>query len=431
MSEALPKPKKTLGFSLWELDLAFRYLRAKRKDGGVALISIISFFGVMLSVAVLIIVMAVMNGFRDEMMSRLLAFNGHAYVGGMAINDFGHRDDMVKRLEAVPGVTQVSPFVQSPGMAQNVQGVAGLAYIRGVDAKTLKETPIVVENITEGSIKDFGVGDYGGDSILIGDGMARDMGVGPGDELSLLTPGTSTAFGAIPRRKTYTVAGVFKVGVSELDASFVYMPIEQAQLFFDREGEWDALELKVTDPYQIQSIRPQIVGAAGQGGIVQDWTERNASLWGALQVERNVMRLILSLIVAIAAMNIISGLVMLVKNKGKDIAILRTFGADRSSIMKIFFLSGATLGAGGTIAGVMLGVIFCIFIRPIQQLVEFVTQTKVFNPDVYYLSYIPAKIEPTEVAFVVFWSLLAACLSTLPPAIRAARLEPVEALRYE
>jgi lipoprotein-releasing system permease protein len=423
--------RNLFSFSTWETDLAMRYLKTKRKDGGVALIAIISFIGITLAVAVLIIVMSVMNGFRDELMSRVLAFNGHAYLYGAPLNDWENREAMLKRVRATPGVIEASPYIESPGLAQGPFSQPGLAYMRGVELESLKKTDIILNNIKQGSLEGFGKGEFGGDIVLIGEGLAASMGVGVGDEITLLSPNGSTAFGAMPRRKPYSIGGIFKSGVSELDASFVFMPLTQAQLFFDREGEWDAIEIKVDKPYEVASYTPEIVKTAGQGALIQDWAQRNAPLWNALQVERNVMRLILFLIVLIAAMNIISGIVMLVKNKTRDIAILRTMGAERASITKVFFLSGATIGAAGTLLGVGLGTLFCVFIQPIQKVVEAVFNVKVFNEDIYYLAYIPAKVEVSEVLIIVGFSMLATCVATLFPALWASKLEPVEALRYE
>ena len=278
----------------------------------------------------------------------------------------------------------------------------------------------------------FGEGDYGGDLILVGDKLAQNLGVAPGDDLTLVSPtGGATAFGATPPRKTYTVAGTFSVGMSDYDQAFIYMPLSQAQVFFGRDDGVDFVEMKLADPDRAPDFKGQVLQAAGPTAIVTDWTQKNSSYWGALQVERNVMRLILMLLVAIAAMNIISGLIMLVKNKGRDIAILRTMGAGQGAILRIFFMVGASIGVLGTLAGLALGVLFCLNIEGIQRVVEWVSGAQVFSADIYFLSRIPAKIDWTEVATITGWSLAMAFTATLIPAWRASRIDPVEALRYE
>ncbi|EGF90497.1 lipoprotein releasing system, transmembrane protein, LolC/E family protein [Asticcacaulis biprosthecium C19] len=419
-------------FRAWEFDLSLKYLRTKRKDGGIAVIAIISFVGIMLAVTALISVLSIMNGFREELMSRVLAFGGHGYVYGRTIDDFAHRDDMVARLKAAPGVTSVTPFIDSPGLIQAGNGRTGGGIMRGVVPEDLKNTPIIAGTIAKGgSMDQFGVGDYGGDVVLIGDGLARTVNVIPGDEITLISPGRSTSFGSTPLRKTYIVGGLFHSGVSQIDQSFVYMPIQQAQLFFDREDEWDALEIKVEKPYEVQKYRDAIVKAVGEGGLFEDWTIQNAATWSALKIERAAMRFILFFIVIIATMNIISGVVMLVKNKARDVAILRTMGAGRASITRVFFLTGVMIGGAGTAMGLVLGVLFCTFIRQIQMAIEFIFKVRVFDSNVYYLDFVPAKMELSEVLFVAVASLLASCLSTLFPALWASKLEPVEALRYE
>ncbi|HEY9235642.1 MAG TPA: lipoprotein-releasing ABC transporter permease subunit [Phenylobacterium sp.] len=417
-------------FGQWERSVAARYLRAKRSQGGVALISVISFIGIMLAVAVLIIVMSVMNGFRAELLSRMLGFSAHLYVTGGVLNS-PDRDAAVKRIADLPGVVQVYPVIEAQAMAMGYGQIGG-AIVRGVTPQDLKATTLVSGNIVRGTMADFGRGEYGGDVILVGDRLAQSLGVQPGDELSLVSPtGGATAFGATPLRKTYTVGGTFTVGMSEYDQAFIYMPLEQAQLFFGRDTGVDYIEVKLRDPDMAVAMKGAVARAAGPAALVTDWTEKNAAYWGALKVERNVMRLILMMLVAIAAMNIISGLVMLVKNKGRDIAILRTMGAGQGSIMRIFFMSGAAVGVLGTLAGLAIGSLFCMFIGEIQQFVEWVTGTQVFNSDIYFLTRIPAKIDWQEVAVITFWALAMSFLATLPPAWRASRLDPVEALRYE
>ncbi len=418
-------------FSLWERSLAFRYLRARRNEGGIALVSIISFVGVMLAVAVLVVVMSVMNGFRAELLGRILGFNGHLYVAGQLLGDPVRRDAAIERLRQVPGVVQVAPMVEAQAMVVGQGQITG-AIVRGVRLADLKSMPLIAGTIKPGSLRQFGEGDYGGDTVLIGSRLGAQLGLQPGDPLTLISPsGSATAFGSSPRTKAYTIGGLFTVGMSEYDQGYVYMPLEQAQLFFGREQAVDVIEIKVTDPDRAGEIRPLIAQAAGPGAVVTDWRDRNQSFFNALQVERNVMRLILLMIVFIAAMNIVSGLWMLVKNKGRDIAILRSIGASQGSILRVFFMSGASIGVAGTIAGLVLGILFCAYIREIQAFVQWITGSDVFNADVYFLSHIPAKIDWLEVSIVTLASLAMSFVATLPLAWRASRVDPVEALRYE
>jgi lipoprotein-releasing system permease protein len=417
-------------FGYWERMLAGRYLRAKRSQGGVALISVISFIGIMLAVAVLIIVMSVMNGFRAELLNKILGFNGHAFVTG-GVLDRPDLDAVVANIARVPGVTQAAPVIEAQAIVMGPNQISG-AVVRGMRPKDLAATKIVSGNITRGSLKSFGAGEYGGDEVVVGERLAESLGVRPGDPLTLISPsGAATAFGGTPQQKTYTVAATFNAGMSQYDQAYIFMPLAQAQLFFGRESGVDAIEIKVDNPDRAIALKPAIAMAAGPAALVADWTQRDTSFWGALKVERNVMRLILMLLVAIAAMNIISGLVMLVKNKGRDIAILRTMGASAGSVLRIFFMSGAMVGALGTAAGLLLGVLVSVYIDPIQSFVEWATGQAVFSSDVYFLSRLPAKVDWAEVALITFWALAMSFVATLPPAWRASRLDPVEALRYE
>lgn len=422
---------KAAPFGMWERAVAGRYLRARRQDAGVALISILAFLGIGAAVMVLIIVMSVMNGFRTELLDKILGFNGHMYVVGEAALSDINRPSVVKAIRAVPGVAQVTPMTEGQVMIVG-RGQAGGAIVRGVSLPDLKAMKLVSDNIKVGSLEGYGQGEYGGDIILLGQRLAMQLGVGPGDAVTIVAPSSSSsAFGMSANQKDYTVGGLFSVGMSEYDQAFAYMPLEQAQLFFGKEGYVDVLEIKLDDPDTVADLKPLVRRAAGPGASVSDWTEKNQSFFNALQVERTVMRVILFCIVVIAAINIVSGLIMLVKNKSRDIGILRTMGATKGAILRIFFMAGASVGVAGTLFGLIVGVLFCLNIQHIQGAVERVTGTSVFNADVYFLTHIPARIEWPEVALIVGVSLLVSFLATLPPAFRAASLDPVEALRYE
>jgi len=420
----------TAPFSSWERSIAVRYLLTKRRNGGVALISLISFSAIMLAVAALIITMSIMNGFRHDLSSKILGFNGHAFVvgGAMSTQD---RDAAIRRIRAVPGVVEAEPVIESQALVQGPMAAAG-AVVRGANPADLRATKIIANNLKRGSLRNFGQGEDGGDEVLIGDKLADNLGLSVGDPISIISPtGGGTAFGALPQRKSYTVGGIFSVGMSEYDQSFIYMPLTQAQLFFDRGQAVDFIEVKLDDPDKASRMRGALAKAAGPGSEVTDWTEKNQAYFGALEVERNVMRFIFMFIVALAALNIISGLVMLVKNKGRDIAILRTMGAGQGAILRIFFMSGAMIGLAGTLAGLVFGVLFCWNINAIQAFIEWITGAQIFNSDVYFLSHVPERIDWNEVIAVTLWSLGAAFTFTLLPAWRASRLDPVDALRYE
>ena len=417
-------------FGLWERMLAGRYLRAKRSQGGVALISVISFFGIMIAVAVLIIVMSVMNGFRAELLGKILGFNGHVFVTG-GLLDGPDRDRAVQRILKVPGVIQAAPVIEAQAIAMGPNQITG-AVVRGLSPRDLMATRIVAGHITSGDLRAFGQGEYGGDVVVVGGRLAEQVGVHVGDTITLISPsGGATAFGGTPLQKSYVVGATFTAGMSQYDQAYIFMPLQQAQLFFGRENTVDAIEVRVADPDKAPQMKAAISRAAGPTALVADWTQRDTSYWGALKVERNVMRLILMLLVVIAALNIISSLVMLVKNKGRDIAILRTIGSGQGAVLRIFFMAGATIGALGTAAGLAVGALVSVYIDPIQSFVEWATGQAVFSSDVYFLNRLPAKVDWLEVSIIVAFSLGMSMICTLPPAWRASRLDPVEALRYE
>jgi lipoprotein-releasing system permease protein len=416
-------------FGGWERSLALRYLKARREDGGVAMISIISFVGIMLAVGALIIVMSVMNGFRADLLDRILGVNGHMYVD---VRDIPQSEAEAIRLKllGVAGVESVREQVTGQVMAVGTGTAVRGAQVTGLTPEGLQSLPFMTDGIVSGSLESFGKGEYGGEDIAIGSRLASDLGVLPGDYVELVSPvGAATAFGSAPQSKEYRVGAVFNIGMSEYDAITIYMPLSQAQLFFGRDGQVDALEARLVQPDQSDRMFAPFYQIAPTR-IITDWKQQSASLVGALKIERNVMRLILSLLITIAALNIISGLVMLVKNKGRDIAVLRTMGATRGSIMRIFVMIGASVGVLGTIAGVAVAVVFCLNIEAIQHGLEMVFGP-LFDAQIYFLDAIPAKVEWDEVAFTGLFAMAMSILVTLPPSWRAANLDPVEALRYE
>jgi lipoprotein-releasing system permease protein len=417
-------------FGLWERTLASRYLRARKESGGVALISIISFIGIFLAVAVLIIVMSVMNGFRGELLGRILGVKGHIFVDVRNM-PIPQAQQIVLKAKAIGGVIDATPLIDGQVMAVGMSGeVARGAMVTGMAASDLANLKIISGNIVGGNLSAWGKGEYGGDEIAIGSRLAQDLGLLPGDSVELISPtGAATPFGTTPRRKEYLIGAIFNVGMSEYDQTLIYMPLEQAQLFFSKETSWDVIELRLAEPDKADKLVPAVQAISNQR-FVSDWRQQSESLVSALAIERNVMRLILMLLVAIASMNIISGLVMLVKNKGRDIAILRTMGATQGSIMRVFVMSGASIGILATIAGVVGGTLFCLGIKQVQKAVETIFGP-VFNADVYFLSNIPAKVEWQEVLVIGLFAAIASVLATIPPSLRAARLDPVEALRNE
>lgn len=424
-------PKPAGPFSSWEIGLALRYLRAKRKEGGVALIAIISFLGIMLAVMALIVVLSIMSGFRSELLGRMLSFNGHMVVQGQVLVS-PDRDAALDRIRAVPGVKSASPLIESQALIMAAGQTTG-AIVRGLRPQDLPTMQYVAASLSDEARANFGRGAYGGDNILIGQALANQLGVQVGDPITILSPtGADSAFGNLGgQRKTYYVGGTYSSGAADYDRAYVFMPLEQAQLFFGKEGIWDVVELKVDQPDQITRYANPVREAAGAGSTVTDWTQQLAAFWGALKVERVAMSIILGMVVAIAALNIISGIVMLVKNKTRDIAILRTIGASPASILRVFFMAGSLIGVAGTLMGLLLGLLFCIYIGPIQHFLEFVFQTQLFNADVYMLDSIPAKVDPMDVVWITVWALFMSCIASLIPSWAATRIDPIEALRYE
>jgi len=412
-------------FGAFERMVAFRYLRARRQEGFVSVIAIFSLLGIALGVATLIIVMSVMNGFRADLLGRILGLNGHlgVYAASGPLADF---DADATRVSQVPGVTGVTPLIEGQVMATTEIGAAG-ALVRGIRPEDLRRRPLVADHIVQGSLADFD-----DDGVAVGDRLARRLGITVGGAITIISPqGNATAFGTMPRIKTYSVVALFDVGMYEYDNSFIFVPLEAAQLFFRLPNAVTSLEVFVADPDRVHEERRLIATAFGGHVRIVDWQQANSSLFNAVEIERNVMFLILTLIIVVAAFNIISSMIMMVKDKGRDIAILRTMGASRGAILRIFMLSGASIGVVGTIAGLFLGVVFTRNIEAIRQALQKVIGTDLFAAEIYFFTRIPARIDFGEVAAVVFMALALSFLATLYPSWRAARLDPVEALRYE
>jgi len=413
-------------FDAFERMVALRYLRARKQEGTVSLIAAFSILGIAIGVAALIIVMAVMNGFREELLSRILGVNGHltVYADGGGIQGF---DDVTTRLLAVEGIATATPQIQGQVMV-TVQGAATGALVRGMRREDIQARPILADNIIAGSLDDYSAD--GG--VLMGYRLARQLGLRVGDSVRLVAPqGTTTVVGTVPRMKTYRVAALFDVQMYEYDNSFIYMPLEAAQLFFRLPEAVNALEIFVGHPDEALEARYDLQQTLGPGFRTVDWQQTNASFFNAIQVERNVMALILSLITIVAALNVISGQTMVVKDKGRDIAILRTMGATRGMILRIFLLSGASTGVIGTVTGFALGLAFAANIETLREGLQNLTGRTIFDPEIYFLSRLPAVVDPAEVVVVVIFALALSFLAPLYPAWRAARLDPVEALRYE
>ncbi len=406
--------------------VAMRYLRARRQEGFISVIAAISLLGIGLGVATLIIVMAVMNGFRQELMGRILGVNGHLtlYSSPGGITEY---PTLAERLSKIEGIVQVTPQIQGQVMVTS-EGTAMGALVRGMGPADLRERRLISDNIIRGSLDDFG----GEDAILIGSRLALKLGRGVGDKITLITPrGNETVIGTIPRLKAYRIAGLFEVGMFEYDSSFIYMPLAAAQLFFRLPDSVNAIEVFVDDPDRIRPIQAEVAKIVGPEFRSVDWQQANSSFFNAIQVERNVMFLILSLIILVAAFNVLSGQYMLVKGKGRDIAILRTMGATRGMVLRIFFLSGAAIGVLGTFAGLALGIAFAENIEIIRQWLQSLSGTELFSAEIYFLSRLPAELDPVEVGQVTAMALILSFLAPLFPAWMAARLDPVEALRYE
>ena len=423
MSETVSTTKP---FSPFEWMIAGRYLRARRSQGFISVIAGFSFAGIMLGVATLIVVMSVMNGFRKELLDKIVGINGHIFLQASEtpLTDY---EDIVKLISKVEGMTIVIPMVEGAAGVSSPFNQAG-ALVRGIKEEDIKKLPGIAGNVKLGTLDGFDTTT----GVAIGQRMAESLGVRIGDNVTILTAkGASTPFGVAPRIKAYPVTAIFQIGMSEFDGLFVYMPLPEAQAFFNKEGEVSVIEAFVQEPDKIDKMRERLDGLLSRPMVMTDWRQRNKTFFDALKVERNVMFIILTMIVLVAALNIISGLIMLVKDKGRDIAILRTMGATSGAVMRIFLITGASIGIVGTIAGFLLGLLLAKNIEAIRQFLNKLMSANIFPSELYFLSKLPAIVDPGDVAMVVGMTLSLSVLATIYPSWRAAKLDPVEALRYE
>jgi lipoprotein-releasing system permease protein len=422
----MSEPVRTPPFAAFEWLLSGRYLRARRKEGFISVIAGFSFVGIMLGVATLIIVMAVMNGFRKELLDKILGLNGHILVQPLErpLTDW---KEVADRISGADGIRLAAPVVDGQALGSSAFGASGV-FVRGIRAADLNNLTSIAKNIRQGTLEGFDEGQ----GVAIGRRLADQLSLHAGDNITLVAPkGAVTPMGTTPRIKPYKIAAVFEIGMSEYDSTFVFMPLAEAQAYFNRNNDVTSIEVYTTNPDKVDVARKAVTEAAGRPVFLVDWRQRNATFFNALQVERNVMFLILTLIVLVAALNIVSGLIMLVKDKGADIAILRTMGASQGSIMRIFLITGAAIGVVGTLVGFGVGLLVCMNIEAIRQFISWMTSTELFSPELYFLSKLPAEIDVGETSAVVIMALTLSFLATLYPSWRAARLDPVDALRYE
>ncbi len=415
-------------FNAFERTVAARYLLSRKSDRFTSVIAGFSLVGIMLGVATLIIVMSVMGGFRQELLGRILGLNGHLGVYAADRGNLGDFDAIAATIRRVPNVVSATPIVEGQVLLTGAGSTATGGLARGIRPEDLRARPIIAGNIRAGTLANF----EGEDAVAIGTRLAFRLGLTIGDKITLVSPqGRATVIGTIPRLRAYTVAAIFEVGMNEYDSTYVFMPLPAAQLYFQTGDAASQVEVFVADPTRVRAVNRDIRAALSQPVRILDWQDANSSFFAAVQVERNVMFLILTLIIIVAAFNIISSLIMLVKDKGRDIAVLRTMGATRGAIMRIFLMCGAWIGVVGTLAGFLVGVVFCLNIESIRQFIQMLSGTELFSAEIYFLTQLPAVLNWTEVMQVVALALSLALLATIYPSWRAAKTDPVEMLRNE
>ncbi|MEM6832977.1 MAG: lipoprotein-releasing ABC transporter permease subunit [Sphingomonadales bacterium] len=410
----------------YEWLIARRYLLPSKGEGFVFLVSALSFLGIAIGVAALITVMSVMNGFREELFERILGVNGHAVIQGYGGQVFDY-EKVAEEALAQKSVIRATPLIEKQVMTSYQSRTAG-AIVRGIRQEDLAALPLVGQNIVHGSLDDFS----GDNAAAVGSRLAANLGLKVGDDITIISPqGTTTPFGTAPRFVSYQVTAIFEVGIYNFDNAFVYLPLEAAQTYFRLGDSVSGIELQVEDPDRVEEAYLPLIDLIRTVGGVSDWRQTNRELYEALVLERNVMFIILTIIIFVAAFNIISSLVMLVRFKSRDIAILRTMGASRRSMMRVFIVAGGTIGTAGTLAGLGLGLALTLNLNSLQKFLTATTGANLWDPSVRFLTELPSKIDPTEVTIVVLLALGLTILATLYPSWRASRTDPVQVLRYE
>ncbi len=412
-------------FSRFERTIALRYLSPAKKEGAISLIAFFSFIGISLGVAALIIVMSVMNGFRQELLNSILGFKGHICFYSKTGSGIDKHNDITAALNKINLVKSSTPLIEEQSIIAINSRYTG-ALINGISKESLQNKSIIANNIIQGSIHNFQ-----GAKAIIGYKMAINNGLKIGDTISIISPnGINSAFGTVPKIRPLVIAAIFKVGMNDYDKGVAFIPLDQAQSFFNYKKTVNSIEIFSHNPEQIYKLKKILLQKFHQFRII-DWQQANSVFFNSLKIEKNVMFIILTLIILVAALNIISSLVMLVKDKAKNIAILRTMGANRNSIIKIFFLTGFIIGTTGIIVGLLFGLLFVYNIETIRQYLESFSGATLFSDEIYFLSQLPAKVDTMEVTAIITISILLVFISSIIPAWRAAKLNPVEVLRYE